>query len=369
MNLINDCFVTIFLPAENVHCYKDVGMIPRIMSKETGIKSYLVCIGKGEYDDFDDLELIKLGSNKIFSEIKQLLFICTNAKKIKILNLYHWGIRTLIAGVLYKAFNRKGKLYVKCDMGDRGVDEIRKNPLRSIIIKALADISDLISVESSRVANRLNLILKNKKVELIPNGIVSNKKDSSTSLKERKKIILTVGQLGTKAKATEDLVEAFVKISDKIPDWKLLLVGSMTDEFKKYISAVKNSRLDLSSKIECTGEIRNRKELSGIYTEASIFVLPSRWESFGLVMLEALSYGCYFIGSDKISPVEDFIINDNYGKIFESGNKEQLSSILLNTINSGIVNDENLRKERINHIINSYNWTIICKKIIKFLKS
>ena len=75
MNLINDCFVTIFLPAENVHCYKDVGMIPRIMSKETGIKSYLVCIGKGEYDDFDDLELIKLGSNKIFSEIKQLLFI------------------------------------------------------------------------------------------------------------------------------------------------------------------------------------------------------------------------------------------------------------------------------------------------------
>lgn len=47
-------------------------------------------------------------------------------KKIKILNLYHWGIRTLIAGMLYKVFNRKGKLYVKCDMGDRGVDEIRK---------------------------------------------------------------------------------------------------------------------------------------------------------------------------------------------------------------------------------------------------
>lgn len=97
-------------------------------------------------------------------------------KKIKILNLYHWGIRTLIAGMLYKVFNRKGKLYVKCDMGDRGVDEIRKNPLRIFIIRALADISDLISVESSRVANRLNLILKKNKVELIPNGIVSNKK-------------------------------------------------------------------------------------------------------------------------------------------------------------------------------------------------
>ena len=167
MNVEKNSFVTIFLNTQNMHCYKDVGMIPRTMSKNYGYKSYIVCRGEGEYDAFSNLALIKLGENHMLAEIKLLVFICKNAKNIKILNLYHWGRHTYFIGSLYKFINRKGKLYVKCDMDDRGLSVIRKNKRARNIFSKIAELSDLISCESKRIVNQLNEMV-DCKVKWIP---------------------------------------------------------------------------------------------------------------------------------------------------------------------------------------------------------
>lgn len=364
MQIEKGSFVTIFLAAQNVHCYKDVGMIPQTMSKDFGYKSYLVCRGEGQYDSFEDLNLIKLGGKHAMVEIKLLNFICANARKIKVLNLYHWGWHTYLIGRIYKFLNRNGKLYVKCDLDNRGLNVIQKNADARKVFSKIAKISDLISCESTRITNKLNNLIENK-VEWVPNGFFQA--ETSLNCEEKEKIILTVGRLGTEQKATENLVEAFKMIVDKIPDWKLLLVGGMTSEFEKSIAKVQKLNENFKNRIIMTGEIRNKAELDRLYSRAAIFVLPSRWESFALVMLEALSKGCYFIGTEGIAPIRDVIINDDFGKIVEIDKVNELSLAILNTIESEKYFSSELGMKRMQYVNNNFNWSVICRKIMQLL--
>lgn len=364
MRVEKGSFVTVFLEAENVHCYKDVGMIPRTLSKEFGCRSYLVCRGAGQYDLFEDLDLIKLGGGSAQAEIKLLSFLCANAKNIKVLNLYHWGRHTYTVGRLYKFLNPAGKLYVKCDLDDRGLCVIKQNADAQKIFAKIAAMADLISCESTRIAEELNRLIESR-VEWVPNGFFCA--ETNWKPEEKENIILTVGRLGTEQKATENLVEAFRQIAGKIPDWKLLLVGGMTPEFEKYIAEVQKSDESLKKRIITTGEIRDKTELDRIYAKAAIFALPSRWESFALVMLEALNKGCYFIGTEGIAPIRDVIVNDKFGKIVGIDKTNEMASAIVNTIKNEKYFSSEMQTERSQHVNNNYSWLVICQKIICLL--
>lgn len=363
MNVEKNSFVTIFLAAQNVHCYKDVGMIPQTMSKNYGYKSYVVCRGEGKYDTFSDLKLIKLGNNHALAEIKLVIFICKNARKIKILNLYHWGRHTYFMGFIYKLMNRKGKLYVKCDIDDRGLSVIQKNDRAKSVFSKIVKLADLTSCESKKIANQLNMLIGSE-VVWIPNGLFQA--HNSLKIEKKEKIILTVGRLGTEQKATENLVEAFKIISNKIPDWKLYLAGSMTPEFEIYITKIKGD-ININDRIITTGEIENKTELDSLYSKSAIFVLPSRWESFALVMLEALGKGCYFIGTEGIAPIRDVIINDKIGKIVANDKIDELALTILETVENSEYFSEELELQRIQYVNEKFDWSVICKKIIHML--
>ena len=114
---------------------------------------------------------------------------------------------------------------------------------------------------------------------------------------QRSNIILTVGRFGTEQKATEILLEAFAKITDEIPSWKLKLAGRImenmniaSDFYAKYP--------ELKERVIFTGGINDRKELIEIYRDAKVFSFPSRHESFGIALTEAMMNGCFAVVSD-----------------------------------------------------------------------
>lgn len=364
MKVEKGSFVTIFLAAQNVHCYKDVGMIPRTLSKDFGYKSYLVCRGDGQYDSFEELKLIKLGGNRVLAEIKLMSFLFANAKYINVLNLYHWGRHTYIVGCVYKFLNPNGKLYVKCDMDDCGLSVIQNKENARKVFAKIAEISDLISCESKRIANELNKLFGNK-VEWVPNGFFQS--ETNLNCVEKEKIILNVGRLGTEQKATENLVNAFRRIANKIPDWKLVLVGGMTPEFEKYVGQIIKIDESLTGKIITTGQIQNREELNRLYSKSAIFALPSRWESFAIVMLEALSKGCYFIGTEGIAPIRDVIINDKLGKIVGIDKIDELSLAILDAVVSEKYYSTEQIIDRMQYVNNNFSWSVICRKIVLML--
>lgn len=102
------------------------------------------------------------------------------------------------------------------------------------------------------------------------------------------------------------------------------MVGSMEDEFKEYIEKFFARNPSLKDKVEFVGPIYDRNALEQEYTRAKVFCLPSAWESFGLVSVEALSKGCFLLESD-IESNKDITQNGKMGLLFENGNLDDFA--------------------------------------------
>ena len=88
--------------------------------------------------------------------------------------------------------------------------------------------------------------------------------------------------------------------------------------------------LDVSKIVQFLGEQKNINEY---YLQADIFVLPSIWEGFGIVILEAFSAKVAVIASNIEGPAE-LIKNNINGLLFEPENYVQLSEKLTMLINN-----------------------------------
>ena len=194
----------------------------------------------------------------------------------------------------------------------------------------------------------------------LPNGYdneIIDKIKVKTS-EEKENIILTVGRLGTEAKNTELLLETLKEIDLK--DWKVYLVGSIDKSFISYKENFFKENPSLIDKIIFTGEIKEREELYKYYNRAKVFVLPSRWESFGIVMVEAMAFGNYIITSNTCA-AKDITNNSEIGKIVKIDSKEELKKELERVI-SGKINLKGKYEETLNYILN-FKYSNLIEKL------
>ena len=66
-------------------------------------------------------------------------------------------------------------------------------------------------------------------------------------------------------------------------------------------------------------------EINNIYNDCNVFVLPSTFEPWGLVVNEAMASGFPVIVSDKVGARYDLVLNKNTGFVFKSGDAVDLS--------------------------------------------
>jgi glycosyltransferase involved in cell wall biosynthesis len=120
------------------------------------------------------------------------------------------------------------------------------------------------------------------------------------------KTMLFVGRLDN-FKGALRCLEAFDKISARFPDWNFTIVGDGEDH-QSIISFLENKPL-LKSKIKLTGQL-SKLEIANEMQQSDFLVFPSKHESFGLVIAEALSTGLPVIVGDTTAPKE-FVDNKN----------------------------------------------------------
>lgn len=116
------------------------------------------------------------------------------------------------------------------------------------------------------------------------------------------------------------LIRAYAKICQEFPDWKVFIIGEGQD--KTYLQLLINN-LSLQHKIYLKSPIIDvEKEM----LESSIFVFPSRYEGFGLVLTEAMTCGVPCIAFDCECGPSEIIEDQEDGLLAETGNIEDLSS-------------------------------------------
>ncbi len=161
-------------------------------------------------------------------------------------------------------------------------------------------------VELEKIFNKSNSFL-------VPNSISITKLHSNHLLKDKtyynkfipkdltnKKIVVSLGRYHYK-KGFDVLIDALTMISEKQNNLVLIIAGS-DHGYKEFLSN-KISQLNLTEKVFLLDEI-NEREKELFLINADLFVLPSSSESFGIVYLEAMSYGLPVIAS-KNTPWEE----------------------------------------------------------------
>ena len=96
------------------------------------------------------------------------------------------------------------------------------------------------------------------------------------------------------------LLRAFAVLAPRVPDARLFIAGSgeLRPQLERQAEAA-----GIASRVRFLGLVDNR-ELPGYYAAADLFVLPSRLESWGTVMLEALACGTPVVATATAGAME-----------------------------------------------------------------
>ncbi len=128
------------------------------------------------------------------------------------------------------------------------------------------------------------ILARKVRVHEIPNG--SKDRDSQTKVENDR--FLYVGRL-EHAKGIDRLIEAW-KLR-KNQTGVLTVVGSGTVDLKKLTSGTKN--------IILSGSVTD-DELDKLYRDSNYFIYPTRWDSFPMTVIEALSASCFVVTTDLL---------------------------------------------------------------------
>lgn len=279
----------------NEHIMKEQGLISWGMKEYYGCDAFLATYDNGGYTNLQYLPGLRMEFiPRRFGIwlVDSVLWLMKNAKRIDILYVLHLRIRTFVHMVLYRLLNPHGKIYLKCD----GLYPKRYlSRWKMLMFRWQIRHSECISIELPENAALMSEQWQHR-FAVVPNPVNPNEIQTYRPFSQRSNTILTVGRLGTKQKATEILLEAFVKIADQIPDWTLKLAGPfvenihIADDFYK-------AHPELSERVIFTGNISDRNELAALYEDSKIFAFPTRYESFGIVITEAMIHGCFAVAT------------------------------------------------------------------------
>lgn len=159
---------------------------------------------------------------------------------------------------------------------------------------------------------------RKENISVVPNPLRNRIPKEIKPHRERPLKIVSVGRLED-VKQPYDTLKSFKKINKNYPDSILEFygTGTLSSELKAF---VKES--DFSDKVFFKGYESN---LEKIFSDASLMLLTSKRESFGLVIIEAFSYGVPVVGYTTTFGVDDLIEDGKDGYIVEQGNVNDLT--------------------------------------------
>ena len=133
------------------------------------------------------------------------------------------------------------------------------------------------------------------------------------------KTFLSVGRFSRRHKGYDLLIKAFHLFAQKNTEWHLDLVGEGVEE-EMYRELIQELHLEDRVTIH---PFTNR--IQDYYSQAQIYVLSSRWEGFGLVLVEAMAHGLPVVSSDLPTSLE---IMGDFGLYFKNGDIDSLAQQL-----------------------------------------
>lgn len=159
-------------------------------------------------------------------------------------------------------------------------------------------------------------------VYVIPDPLPIEAKKVSNLQKKR---VVTIGRYSYE-KGYDLLLKAWAIVEKQSHDWQLCVYAVGNAE--PYTNLVMDLGIDLN-RCHLYSSI---KDLESEYLNSSIFVLSSRYEGFGLVLVEAMASGLPVVSFDCPCGPQNLVTNGKEGLLIENGNVSALAQGIITLI-------------------------------------
>ena len=255
-------------------------------------------IGHGYKNSRENIAMLRqlLVDNKIEVVINQwgLPFL-----PIRVINQARKGLKVTVISVYHNQVDTNGKLKA-CDQAIercqnpllRSVLEVKRFLVKSITSYSMryvynhSDVYEVLSPSFIELFKKFTGIKKPTKLVAQTNPITidgSVQSEKTANVDKKEKEIIYVGRLDFVQKRVYRVIDTWNYLEERFPDWRLTIVGDGED------------RENLENHVKCLG--LNRVSFEGFqnpleyYRRASMLLLTSDFEGFGLVIVEGMAFG------------------------------------------------------------------------------
>jgi len=199
------------------------------------------------------------------------------------------------------------------------------------IVKSLKNI-DYLMPASKELKDFYEKILKNKKivVKYIPHSLGEFPEQISKLMNQN---IIAIGRL-SKEKGFPDLINVYKRIYSLNKNCRLRIIGDGSEKENLEKLIIEANLLD---NIELCG-FKSKAEISKLMMDSSLYLMTSYTESFGLVLVEAESYGLPIIAFDSAQGAKEIIRDGKNGFLIKNRDIDKMVEK-----SDKVLNDFNLR--------------------------
>lgn len=196
------------------------------------------------------------------------------------------------------------------------------------------------------------------RISLVYNGIDTDAFAPMPEIRRKPHQLMATASADMPLKGLDYLLEALANLAERYADLKLLVIGSPNSggHTEKLIK-----RLGIESRITFVSNLKT-SEIRQYYAEATMAVIPSLYEGFGLPAGEAMSCGTPVISSDGGALPE--IVGDA-GLIVPAGNANALTEAISDLLQNPEKRDR-LGEAGRKRILESFSWEVTAREMTRY---
>jgi glycogen(starch) synthase len=203
-----------------------------------------------------------------------------------------------------------------------------------------------------------------ERISVIPNGIdpddLQPQQDHELGrlrgefARPREKLVLLIGRL-VYEKGFQLALEAMPTVLERAPGTRFLVAGSGTHEQELKRQAAELGLMEHGTFLGWIGD----DVLHSLYRIADVCVVPSIYEPFGLVALEAMASGCPCIVADT-GGLREVVPDDGAGLRFPASDPEALADVAVRVLRDESLGDR-LVSEGLEHV-RGFDWADVARQ-------
>jgi len=214
-----------------------------------------------------------------------------------------------------------------------------------------------------------------ERAQFIPPGVdvhsfralEKDEKEEDTKIRLPDEYIFVISRI-SKSKGHDLLLPAFVSVLKEFPDMHLVIGGGSKkpdEEEKDVLSYMKRFIEDnkITDRVHLIGGLPNQ-DLPPYYRQAKIFIMPARYEPFGMTALEAMACQVPAVIS-KSAGIQENLSSGKDCLIVDTSDTEEFARAIISLLKNKTLS-LNLAKAGCETVREEFSWEAIARKFIEF---